>query len=321
MFNTSRAMVSLSFLCTLLEKLGYIRLHPVEEMSIARRIFMFVQTSCIAFYICVHFFSTITRSTRYLPEFFQMILEDVMMITVFLAILYFQAKSERINYFIKYIDNDFNKSDKDIIDRSNFLASLIFYMILFAVACAGLGSIFESLLPMSEMDLEIQRLVYRTKHPERRQQYNIRIPFIDETESWAYEIIYLFETYLNVMFICLYSVYVTLFPVIITHFCAQYEILCKYLVMLGEEHRDSDGNVIFYSNIERNEFSIKMYKSLKQNRTALKKELVKQEDYEINYLRQIINFHQKLLGFQDKVCTMYSFSPSNFHGRIMKSSH
>ncbi|KAI5752863.1 hypothetical protein M8J77_021237 [Diaphorina citri] len=156
------------------------------------------------------------------------------------------------------------------------------------------------------MDLEIQRLVYRTKHPERRQQYNIRIPFIDETESWAYEIIYLFETYLNVMFICLYSVYVTLFPVIITHFCAQYEILCKYLVMLGEEHRDSDGNVIFYSNIERNEFSIKMYKSLKQNRTALKKELVKQEDYEINYLRQIINFHQKLLGFQDELINLVS---------------
>ncbi|KAL1454432.1 hypothetical protein WDU94_010690 [Cyamophila willieti] len=49
--------------------------------------------------------------------------------------------------------------------------------------------------PMSKDELEIRRNVYRTKHPERRLIYNTRIPFIDESESWAFELIYVYQLY------------------------------------------------------------------------------------------------------------------------------
>ncbi|KAL1454075.1 hypothetical protein WDU94_010362 [Cyamophila willieti] len=55
------------------------------------------------------------------------------------------------------------------------------------------GNVLESIIPISKSELDIRRNIYRTKHPERRLPYNMRVPFIDETESWAYEIIYLYQ--------------------------------------------------------------------------------------------------------------------------------
>ncbi|KAL1459666.1 hypothetical protein WDU94_011623 [Cyamophila willieti] len=61
-------------------------------------------------------------------------------------------------------------------------------------------TVLESLIPIVKDELDIRRYVYRIRYPERRLPYNTRIPFIDESESWAYEIIYVFQLYVLVYF-------------------------------------------------------------------------------------------------------------------------
>ncbi|KAL1461521.1 hypothetical protein WDU94_013408 [Cyamophila willieti] len=49
---------------------------------------------------------------------------------------------------------------------------------------------------MTEVEVKIRTDVYRTAHPERRLPYSFRIPFIDETKSWSYEILYGIELFI-----------------------------------------------------------------------------------------------------------------------------
>ncbi|KAL1451956.1 hypothetical protein WDU94_006281 [Cyamophila willieti] len=74
-----------------------------------------------------------------------------------------------------------------------------------------LSSVGATIIPLSSDEVDIRRYVYRTKHPERRHPSTIRVPFIDESESWYYEIIYFFELY------CL-----TYFTVLITNMIVVY---------------------------------------------------------------------------------------------------
>ncbi|KAL1453582.1 hypothetical protein WDU94_009913 [Cyamophila willieti] len=89
---------------------------------------------------------------------------------------------------------------------------------------AQLGSVLESIIPISSSELEIRRNVYRTKHPERRHPYNTRIPFIDESESWAYETIYVFQFYLLIYFTRVISPFMSVLVVVNIEFI----VLCFY---------------------------------------------------------------------------------------------
>lgn len=55
------------------------------------------------------------------------------------------------------------------------------------------------------------------------------------------------------------SIVVSVIPVMIIHLRGQYEILAKYVSLIGHQHRDMLGFTIFYSDIERNEYVTKLY--------------------------------------------------------------
>lgn len=116
------------------------------------------------------------------------------------------------------------------------------------------GSILETMLSVSETELEIRHSVYRTKHPERRLPYNVRVPFIDETETWWFEILYATSVYITFFYWTWSTLVLCLIPIIVIHVRGQYDILCKYVAMIGCEHRDSEGYRIYYTSIEDNQY-------------------------------------------------------------------
>uniref|UniRef100_A0A8D8QBD2 Uncharacterized protein n=1 Tax=Cacopsylla melanoneura TaxID=428564 RepID=A0A8D8QBD2_9HEMI len=103
----------------------------------------------------------------------------------------------------------------------------------------------------------------------------------------------------------------SLMPIVMIHVRGQYKMLCNYISMIGQEHRDYHGHRIFYTNIEKNEYTIKkeskLIPGLKPSQWQLLKPKMRlQKLYEANYLRQIIRSHQKLLAFQDEFTRVIS---------------
>ncbi|KAL1453140.1 hypothetical protein WDU94_007310 [Cyamophila willieti] len=97
---------------------------------------------------------------------------------------------------------------------------------------AIIGSVLESIIPISKSELDIRRNVYRTKHPEHRLPYNLRIPFIDETESWAYEIVYVYQLYIIIYFTEVISPF--MFALVISNI--EYIVLCLYQMVASSDN-------------------------------------------------------------------------------------
>lgn len=302
-------MVSVRYLCTSLERFGLINFHRFARhdwKNSLQSVYVFCQSTLFLFHILCHLFSTLTRATRYLPEFFQTFLEDCVIFFLAYAVYFLRSRHHQITYLSDFMETAFSKADPRIIQKCYRQGKLTCLGFLIVVALAIAGSFLETFLPMSSSELRIRRSVYsETKHPERRLPFNLRVPFVDETESWAYEIIYAIDIYIMINFIFWVSLSVSVVPIMILHIRGQYEILSKYVALIGKEHRDGHGYRIFYNNIEADDYMVKMYSGVGRRRRGRFRDvclaLRRQITYERHYLRQIIEFHQKLLNFQDEV--------------------
>lgn len=245
-----------------------------------------------------HLLSTVTRSIRYIPELCQVLFEDALILTNFFIRLLFRQQREQLKFLIDYMENSFSTADKGII-RKCHQKQYITYVIIFSILFTGILSDFlEVLLPISEEEHEIRQKVYRTEHPERRLPFNVKFPFIDETADSNYVPLYAVEVLIALNFIITSAVCNTVVLTIVIHLCGQYKILASYVEKIGTQHRNSHGNLIFYTNIRNNE-----YITLVQNKNMTSKAGVKFSSmlYEKDYLGQIIKFHQEIVEFKKKV--------------------
>ncbi|KAL1453006.1 hypothetical protein WDU94_007183 [Cyamophila willieti] len=315
-------MVSIQFLCSSLERLGFINLQRETGVSPRKRtwrdIFMFVQYSLIIISFTAHLLSTITRSIRHSAEFVQTLFEDCFSSISLFSVNYLRVHYAQLESLLIFMENSFSKADRKIIARCENQCRFLLIVILAGGGCPYFGALLESLLPLSDKELEIRRFVYRTKYPERRHPYNVHYPFIDESTSWAFQIVLVHQTYVCVLVLCIISSIISIMPFLLLNLRAQYEILAKYIVKIGVKHRDSYENEIFYTNIMKDEFHISIMatnnkakkRKIKLDKTALIK---KQQEYERNYLKQIIQFHHNLLIFNEKVCISLKYlTPDKF---------
>ncbi|KAL1456347.1 hypothetical protein WDU94_001084 [Cyamophila willieti] len=298
-------MVTVSYICTLFERFGMINFHQygskwrhnVQKVYTYGLFWLFVvRGSCQCY-------NVVTRATRYLPELIQVLLEMTILAFIIYIAYFFQKGHEQLTFLSHFMDNVFSKADRSIIQKCHRYSNMACLAFFAAVSLAVVGSFLETFIPLSKSELDIRRKVYRTKYPERRLPYNMRIPFVDESESWAYETIYVIDMIVMFYFIWWVSLSVSLVPVMIIHVKGQYEILCKYICIVGKPHADSYGNNIFYSNIVRNECYIKLYTAPRGKKKLISRteRLLRRKKYEQNYLRQIIEFHKHLVTFQKKV--------------------
>nr|QPZ88918.1 odorant receptor 5 [Diaphorina citri] len=322
-------MTSIRIYCDILDKVGFSNFSRSKKKS--HYIFMLFQYSVVIFFTVCHGWNTFTRATRYLPEFFQSLYEDIAINFVVFQILCFNQQSEKTMELAIYMENSFctinNKAIRKGRDKSKKATIMFFLFVSLMVSFMGL----QTIIPLSSEEIELQANIYKTKHPERIAMSTLRIPFIDETESWYYEAIMLCELYGGFFAILATCVICTFIINIIYFMEAQYTILCQHIENLGKKLSDSQGQRFFYTNFKNNDIkylstiknkemfaSNKRKPSLKQR---LMNEKIIEQHYEKLYLRQIIYFHQKLMLLQQKmqilltpivlplvVCTNLAFS-------------
>uniref|UniRef100_A0A8D9EE66 Odorant receptor n=1 Tax=Cacopsylla melanoneura TaxID=428564 RepID=A0A8D9EE66_9HEMI len=303
------------FIVELVAKVGLVDFHPKPNTrrdwkAVFWQFIGYFQHFLVGIYIFFHFLSSTGRSIRYMPEFFQVFYEDCINLfgLIFLQIAYhFYADIKSVANFM---ETSLSNADKKVTEMYQKKAKLVLCVLVMSVGGALAATLFEKLLPLSEHDLDMLRFIYRTKHPERRLFVNVWIPFIDETESGYFEVIYALEL---VSFVLLHLTVITiggLLPVSIAHIEGQYTILSTYVEKIGRIHRDVRGNTVYYTNIENNEYVTKqLTKPAVRLRLPSKKiqiqnhqrELHKELLYERLYFRQVVMFHQKLNTLQSKV--------------------
>ncbi|KAL1462901.1 hypothetical protein WDU94_014704 [Cyamophila willieti] len=93
----------------------------------------------------------------------------------------------------------------NIIQTSHARALLILRVIFVLSAITLSFSIIETYFPVSKEEIELLRYIYKRSRPERRLQTNFWIPFLDDSESPTYEIIFYVEFYLILMLSRFYS--------------------------------------------------------------------------------------------------------------------
>ncbi|KAL1449944.1 hypothetical protein WDU94_002412 [Cyamophila willieti] len=301
-------MVSMKQVCKFMEMTGLINMHrhKSRRRDYLQNIYIFVQMGLFLLFLLCHMLNVLTRAVRYFPEFLQTLLENMVFLYLIIYTAHYQLRYRGLNYFIDQIDNTFSKADTKIIQKYHRLSDFICAGLITVVCNAVVCLFVETIIPISPDEVEIRRFVYRTEHPERKLPVNIRIPFLDETKSWTYEMIYAMLTYVLTMYGVWVGLLTSMVPITVIHLQGQYEILCKYILMIGQEHRDYAGNRIFYTNIESNEF---VWEPVKRRPRQIKMKRILREKtdcYKQNFMRQILRFHQRLITFQAEVSTLYS---------------
>ncbi|KAL1453978.1 hypothetical protein WDU94_010278 [Cyamophila willieti] len=334
------------------ERLGLFNLRKDANVSPRKRtlhnLYVMLQYTLMIISLAAHLFSTITRSVRHASECVQSIFDNSYIILGMYLINYYRTRYEDFALnVLSFMETSFSKADSKIIAQVDRRCKDLVLKMVGTFSAFLCGTYLKSVLPLSAKDLEIRTLVYDTKRPQRRHPYNVRYPFIDESESWAYEIVLVHQTYVCLLTVCMFSLLFSLLPSMMLNVRGQYEMLAKYIRKIGTRHQDDVGHEIKYVNIETNEYSIvkrqvKQSNCLKQdlarrnyvgndvpnieleakefcivkteydentrriNQLEKKAAMKRQQDYEQNYLKQIVQFHQKLLVFHEKLLNFYS---------------
>nr|QPZ88936.1 odorant receptor 23 [Diaphorina citri] len=308
-------MSSIRFHCDLLEKLGVSNFSRSNDRF--KNIYMFCQYSAISFFVACHAWSTFTRATRYLPEFFQAFFEDlVTSFIVFFQIVYINYHSRQMMELASLMETEFCTSNNKVVRKYEARSKNMMVLICLTVTLALAGTYCQTIFPLSSDEIEIRTNVYRTKHPDRIPLSNIKIPFIDETESWYYEVIMVYQFYLAFYYTFGFTVVVTLIPNIIFFMKGQYTILCQHLERLGTQLRDSNGQRFVYRCLETDDIeylpSVKKCQGICQPNmgqiclNCLKENRRIERKCEQLYFRQILLLHQKLMKLQQKVQILFA---------------
>lgn len=275
--------------------------------------FCYVHHALLVLYLTAHFYSTITRAVRYLPEFFQMMIEDSIVMTVVTTVQILYHDSTNISTLIAYMDT-FSQADKNLLRKCEKKSQIISLVFLFGLIMINTGAILDPISPMTEEELSMMAYIYRTENPGRKLATPVRVPFIDETRSWYYEVIYTLQVYVLIALVPPTLVNCILIPIIVTHLQGQYKILSRHIKLFGKKYEDSNGKLIMCVDIEKNQYlvlpeTVRICFCHGKRMKAI---------YEHQHLREVLVFHQKLIDYESKVSIHHYFRQVLvFHQKLM----
>lgn len=300
-------MVNTRFICNILENLGFIDLHENETKvrwkAHVHAAFMFVNTFVICFTAVYHLFITFTRATRYAPEFFECLFEDAFICTASFVVLYMRTNHKQVLDIVQFMEKEFSIADGKIIRKNNYQCKVLFIVIAFLNLGAVVTNVLESLLPLSEKEVEIKKRLFGKQNPQRRLAYHIQYLMVDESQPTTFPVCFVLSLYQIFVFACILVLISNCIPITLLHLKAQYVILTKYVENIGKRHTDSNGAEIFYIDIVKREIR---YVDMRSMRGKWHLHLARRI-YERDYLKQIVRHHQKLVLFQGKVCDLGVF--------------
>ncbi|KAI5722274.1 hypothetical protein M8J76_006176 [Diaphorina citri] len=251
---------SIRYLLSIVEAVGFFneRRRQRDWRWRLGQLLMYFQYSVGLAFAAVHFYSTVTQSIRYLPEFFQTFLEDVFLMATYIACLQYKINYAEVEGMIRFMETSFSQFDSRVILKYKKRADLMFNVYLTMAMAIMCGALLEPFFSKTAAEFKIRRLVYQTDHPEKRHPFNVRIPGVDETQPGVFEAIYLFEIIYGFIFALVACVIMPIIPMIVIHLQGQFELLCHHVRKIGTSHEWEDYQ-IYYTDIETDQFCMALY--------------------------------------------------------------
>ncbi|KAI5724877.1 hypothetical protein M8J77_008239 [Diaphorina citri] len=318
--------------------------HKQKWKNSLQELYCHINYTLMAFFIVGRLLNTFTRAIHDWPEFLQNAVQAVHVILLFGSLYHYRRNHRQLDELITFIETSFSKADPDVLKACEKKVKYTFLVWLGLMIFYLVTAVLESHTPLSEHDKEMRRSIYHVKHPERILPAVIWIPGIDETESYNYEVILFIESYMSFSNVMMVIPTYSLAPTIITHLAGQFTILSQFVRKIGQRGEDDipDVNVVANQNIVQVNMDAHVNKDdhLKKDAPGKKdstiaivvRELPENEGlvmplqstsqeglpanvpsesrelqweaYERWYIRQVILFHQKLLGFQEKMLSL-----------------
>ncbi|KAI5715963.1 hypothetical protein M8J77_025289 [Diaphorina citri] len=190
-----------------------------------------------------------------------------------------------------------------------------FYQRVTLTLCVSLfvSFIVETWSPMTTRNCEVYKNVYHLKPPYRKLPLTIRTPFLDSYPWPVY--IFLYVSEMHLCFLCFASFYFVsgLQTTIALPLTGQYEMLCEFIRLIGREHRDVNGERVFYTDIANGNFlyrtETELFGKHRLQRMTQSNRREKYKIYEKYFVRGIIIRHQKLISckqrYQDLMSSLF----------------
>lgn len=142
----------LQFLTNILEILGVINFHrfKTKRRDLLQEVYCYFVTLVTLFHVVTHFINTTTRAVNYLPELFQRILEDFVIITVQFQFYLVRRKHAQLQELESFMENTFSRRIPAIVRRCNQTLRIFFCIFIIISALAFIGSFLEAFSALSE---------------------------------------------------------------------------------------------------------------------------------------------------------------------------
>ncbi|KAL1449599.1 hypothetical protein WDU94_002090 [Cyamophila willieti] len=298
-FNNFDSAVIIRRTLNTMESLGYYNLQDRnnKKRHTLQKIYVFTFNFIMGLMIGLQLFSTFTRSIRSSLEFLHTILDDVSLIQFFFVMNYTRVRYYKLETIATFMETSFSKVDTQVIRKYEKLNRTIIIIFSVVATCQTLVLLTELIQPMSNEDVEMERQIYQTKNPERKHPFRVRLPFVDETQSWAYEIVLVVQLYFVLVLYIMRSMGF-FYPIMILALHGQYMILCNHIKRIG--------NNLETDNFESFEHKMESASCSRMNEKNLF--VKRKEEYERYCIKEIVKFHSKLITFSDEISDMFSTS-------------
>lgn len=285
---------SIKFILNCLKIIGFINLNDFKHtwQNQLMKVYCFLFHCFYMTMLSAHLIGIITRSFQYLPEFYDRLLDNVTMSWIYIECWTFRVNMKSFENLMDYMTNNFSAADESLSLESHKSAIFFFRFLVVFGLLALVTVVVETQSSLSSAETVRLGEIYKRSRPERRLPTIYWIPFVDDSESPAYEILFVTIVYIVFNILMMGLVCTSVIPMIVKYQIGQYDILCKYLEMLGHTHLSPEGDRIYYTNIETNSYV----------RSDVAVQLEEQVvDYDRYFCRQLILFHHKLIDFQTRV--------------------
>lgn len=114
-----------------------------------RKVFVCVQHLVLWTGISLHVYNTITRSYRYLPELFQSIFEDFVVLPVLIIAGHISWNKQKQVRFVELTETSFRVKNEKALEKCNYQSKLVFAFLACAISVSAVALVLESVVPLS----------------------------------------------------------------------------------------------------------------------------------------------------------------------------
>ncbi|XP_026679307.1 uncharacterized protein LOC113467372 isoform X2 [Diaphorina citri] len=259
----------------------------------------------IALSLCAQWTSTFLYAIHDVSEFLQRFYESILLLLFFGELFVIKMRFHDVLELFHLQEHFYKISNRNIHRKYVMMESIELAVVFVINTVTSLTMLIEPFLPISERNIFLMTTIYGRKDPRKVLISPVWEPSFIDIDKDGYFILVFSLQILVILLGQIASMSLLMVVIIFPTFPAsQYEMLGEFVKLLGAEHRDGFGELIFYTDIATGayltETQMVHYRyqqdraNLSKKEAAVKLKQWKEKSYPAFYLKQLVRRYQEL---------------------------